>query len=126
MSFFIKFFACLVLCQAINYLYSRSGTVTINDSLVFGTVGTSQNALIFNSILLVIFCRFVLIKKQIPTGLAFAVGGAASNLLDRLFYRGTVDYIALSVWPVFNIADVFIVAGLFFAVLSQVRSLKAN
>jgi signal peptidase II len=45
-------------------------------------------------------------------GVALALGGAASNLLDILRYRYIVDFIDLGWWPVFNLADVGIVAGL--------------
>jgi len=45
-------------------------------------------------------------------GLGLALGGAASNLLDGLRDRAIVDFIDLSWWPVFNVADVAIVAGL--------------
>ena len=41
-----------------------------------------------------------------------ALGGAASNLLDILRDRSVRDYIDLGWWPVFNMADVAIVAGL--------------
>jgi signal peptidase II len=43
-------------------------------------------------------------------GLAF--GGAASNVLDLARRRHIVDFIDLGWWPVFNLADVGIVAGL--------------
>jgi signal peptidase II len=44
-------------------------------------------------------------------GLALALGGAAGNLVDRLRYGAVIDFIALGWWPVFNFADVAIVAG---------------
>ena len=45
-------------------------------------------------------------------GLGAAFGGAAGNLLD-IFRRGAVlDFIDLGWWPVFNLADVAILAGL--------------
>jgi signal peptidase II len=34
--------------------------------------------------------------------------GAAGNLLDRLIYSGVRDFIDFHVWPVFNMADVFL------------------
>jgi signal peptidase II len=50
-------------------------------------------------------------------GLAF--GGAAGNLLDILRRRYIVDFIDLRWWPVFNLADVAIVAGLAVALWQQ-------
>ena len=45
-------------------------------------------------------------------GLGLAFGGSASNLLDILRRRYVIDFIDLGWWPVFNLADVAIVAGL--------------
>ena len=44
-----------------------------------------------------------------------ALGGAAGNLFDVLRRGAVVDFIDLGWWPVFNVADVGIVAGLFVA-----------
>ncbi len=46
------------------------------------------------------------------SALGLAFGGAAGNLLDILRRRHIVDFIDLRWWPVFNLADVAIVAGL--------------
>jgi signal peptidase II len=45
-------------------------------------------------------------------GLTSALAGAGGNLLDILVRRHVVDFIDLGWWPVFNLADVGIVAGL--------------
>lgn len=42
---------------------------------------------------------------------ALVLAGAAGNLLDRLARGYVVDFLHLEHWPVFNLADVFIVAG---------------
>jgi signal peptidase II len=47
----------------------------------------------------------------VRAGLAMALGGATGNLIDRLRLGGVVDFVDLRVWPVFNVADVGIVAG---------------
>jgi Signal peptidase (SPase) II len=44
-------------------------------------------------------------------GLGAALGGAASNLIDRVHHGGIVDFIDVKIWPVFNIADTAIVIG---------------
>lgn len=51
--------------------------------------------------------------SQIGLGLAF--GGAMGNLLDVVRRHSVVDFIDLRWWPVFNVADVGIVGGLFLA-----------
>jgi signal peptidase II len=52
-------------------------------------------------------------------GLGLAMGGAAGNLADILRRRYVTDFIDLGWWPVFNLADVAIVAGLLVALTSQ-------
>src|ERR1700742_2941666 len=44
-------------------------------------------------------------------GLAAALAGACGNLADRVIHGAVVDFVALGRWPVFNLADVAIVAG---------------
>lgn len=43
------------------------------------------------------------------------IAGACSNLVDRFLYGGVIDFIIVSYdkwsWPVFNVADMSIVAG---------------
>lgn len=60
-------------------------------------------------------------------GLALVIGGAAGNLVDRLFrgdawLRGSVvDFIDLQWWPVFNVADSAITVGAVLLVLGALR-----
>jgi signal peptidase II len=49
-------------------------------------------------------------------GLGCAIGGATSNLLDRLWRGGIVDFIGIGFWPTFNLADAAIVGGVLLAV----------
>src|SRR5215470_1482552 len=43
--------------------------------------------------------------------LGAAVGGAGSNLYDRLRLGAVLDFLDVGWWPVFNLADVAITAG---------------
>jgi len=47
-----------------------------------------------------------------PYAYGMAIGGAASNALDQVLRGGVVDFIDLGFWPVFNLADLAIVAGI--------------
>jgi signal peptidase II len=69
--------------------------------------------------------------------LGLVLGGAAGNLVDRLFrtpgpMRGhVVDFVALwdpsdPVWPVFNVADCALVVGVSLAVLLELRGYRID
>lgn len=61
--------------------------------------------------------------KVMAYSLAAVLGGALGNLVDRLvrhpgFLRGeVVDFVDLSFWPTFNLADSAITVGVIFVVL---------
>ena len=46
-----------------------------------------------------------------PVALGLLVGGSISNLADRILSGWVTDFIHLSHWPTFNLADTFIVVG---------------
>lgn len=48
---------------------------------------------------------------------ALVVGGALGNVVDRAMRGYVVDFIHLTRWPVFNVADVAVVAGMLLLVL---------
>lgn len=47
----------------------------------------------------------------VTVGVAAALAGASGNLGDRIIHGAVVDFVAIGRWPVFNLADVAIVAG---------------
>ena len=47
----------------------------------------------------------------LSAGLGLLLGGASSNLADRVARGGVVDFVALGRWPAFNLADAALVAG---------------
>lgn len=56
-------------------------------------------------------------QGKLIIGETMVCAGALSNVLDRFWYGGVVDFIAVSyeswTFPIFNIADVCIVGGVF-------------
>lgn len=53
--------------------------------------------------------------------LVLLAGGAIGNLIDRLRVGAVIDYVDLSVWPVFNLADVAVTVGAGLLLLSLLR-----
>ncbi len=49
--------------------------------------------------------------RWVQYSLALLVGGSLGNVIDRLLYRSVVDFISIGWFPVFNVADMGIVAG---------------
>lgn len=83
----------------------------------------------------VLFATFYyreLIKRQskfVRWGVTFALGGAVGNLIDRIRVGVVIDFIDLTVFPIFNFADMSIVAGvalLFLEVLINDRKQAAG
>ena len=57
-------------------------------------------------------------KDLAQIGLGGAIGGAASNLFDRVWRFRVIDFIDFGFWPPFNFADVTIVLGVALVVWS--------
>ncbi len=76
--------------------------------LVSGVIGMITVGLAFYA-----FIRYE--QKYSVVGETLILAGSLSNLFDRFYYKGVVDFIELSyqnwVWPSFNIADASIVMG---------------
>jgi signal peptidase II len=58
-----------------------------------------------------------------PYALALLVGGGAGNVVDRLRTERVTDFIDVSAWPAFNVADVAVGAGLLLLVPVAWRAL---
>lgn len=48
----------------------------------------------------------------IVAALSLLITGTISNFLDRFQYGHVVDMIVLTTWPIFNLADIMILAGI--------------
>jgi signal peptidase II len=65
----------------------------------------------------------VLLPRRYSPALVLILGGSIGNLIDRVRLGYVIDYLGISVWPTFNLADVAIVGG---ALLFAVRLLTAE
>lgn len=53
----------------------------------------------------------------LQTGLALVLGGSLGNLVDRICRGYVIDYLDLTYWPVFNLADMMIDLGVLLIVV---------
>ena len=105
--------------------------LTFNRGAAFGLgAGVAPIILVVGALLVVVVLGF---GRPVRTRLAtvasgLLVGGAISNLGDRLFRPNggaVIDWIHLSHWPTFNIADSCVVLGVALLVLANLGSAPA-
>ena len=76
---------------------------------------------VLSLILLTLMVKTQLNEIQKLTALTLMLGGALSNLFDRVYYGAVIDFIDVYVgyhhWPVFNLADCSICVGAFLLLL---------
>lgn len=96
-----------IIFKDIDYLFLKG---SLNKGAAFSLL---QNWNLF----LIIFAVFVIIlivyyrnfSEQLALGAL--LGGTIGNLIDRLMLKGVIDFIAIWIFPVFNLADVANVIG---------------
>ena len=87
-----------------------------NSGIAFGLFPTATSAVIVLTGLVVawmllFFARTGARHPVLPVGLGLVLGGAVSNLVDRLRFGAVTDFLDVGFWPAFNLADTFIVVG---------------
>lgn len=107
-------------------------TYVLNPGAAFGILPNQRIFfLLVGAVLLILAAYFYPKLKKTDRFLKFGsitlVGGATANLIDRARTGQVIDFMDFRVWPVFNIADVAIVLGMFvmiYAILFKVEESK--
>jgi len=73
-------------------------------------------------LVLIVSFRHLAATRWGAVALGLQLGGAVGNLIDRFRHGFVVDFIDLSFWPTFNIADSAITIGVLLLLLLLVRS----
>jgi signal peptidase II len=68
--------------------------------------------------MLLFFARSGARHPILPAALGLVIGGSLSNLVDRVRVGHVTDFLDFRYWPAFNLADSFIVIGVFVLFLS--------
>ena len=87
-----------------------------NSGIAFGLFPTATTFVILLTGLavawmVVFFARSGARHPVLPVGLGLVLGGSLSNLADRVRLGHVTDFLDLTFWPAFNLADTFIVVG---------------
>ena len=88
-----------------------------NPGAAFGMFANQRSFFLIITALIMLFMMYFMytLEKEEPSAnpfLAMVLGGALGNFIDR-FQKGTVtDFLDFLIWPVFNVADSFIVVGM--------------
>ncbi len=115
-------------CIAIGTIIIDQGSkylVTINDwpylyntGIAFSLPLSNTVAMTVGILLVAILMRFGSTlyqgdwKKLFTISLGLVIGGAISNIIDRLHAPGVIDFIKLPYWPTFNLADIAVCSGI--------------
>jgi signal peptidase II len=109
-------------------------THTTNTGVAFGLFQNGN--LIFAIFALVVSIGIIYFNQNLEPGnavlriaLGLQLGGALGNLLDRLRFGSVTDFLDFGPWPVFNVADTAVVAGVIlmgYVILQEERQKRAK
>lgn len=100
-----------------------------NQGVAFGLFSLNDynlyNGLSLIITIIVIIILYIAFKSEGLKRFAFLMiaGGAVGNLFDRIFYKKVPDFIDFHIeefhWFIFNIADIFVTAGVIFMLVIE-------
>lgn len=99
-------------------------TNVINTGAAFSILKNNNTLLILITIIILVLLNYYIKKNNIENDyfeLGIILGGIVGNLFDRLLYNGVIDYIEISSFPVFNLADSLIVLGIILLIIKEFK-----
>lgn len=110
-----------------NFFYL---TYVKNDGAAWSILSGKQYLLIFITFLALFFIiKTIIMEKSLKfheiISYGLLLGGIFGNLIDRILYSYVIDFLGIIIFkynfPVFNIADTFIVIGVIIMAISVLR-----
>ena len=96
-------------------------TYTENRGMVFGVAQGSNYLMAIISLIICIAILIYIIKARRDEGFCYAwyfiLAGGIGNLIDRFYYGYVIDFIDTPFIATFNLADAFIVFGIFVLII---------
>lgn len=126
-----KFFATKLVNTKVIIKGLLNFTYVENRGAVFGFMqGSNYIMAIISAIVciaLIIYIKKLIKDGETPSiGFYMVIAGGIGNIIDRIFRGYVVDFIDTPFIATFNVADMLIVIGVFFIILSQLKELKKD
>lgn len=107
---------------SINYLKNTGAAFSILTNQTFILI-------IISFIIIFVLDRFLTREKNLNNSsiiyIGLILGGIFGNLLDRIIYKGVIDYLSFKIFsynfPVFNFADMAITIGTFLLLFNMLK-----
>ena len=104
-------------------------TYVINDGAAFSILKGEFWLFIILGFVLLFFIFYYLQKEKLniykTIYYSFLIAGVLGNLLDRMLYKGVVDFLDFTIFsynaPIFNLADTFIVISVILIVFESLK-----
>ncbi len=104
-------------------------TYVINDGAAFSILKGELWLFIILGFVLLFFIFYYLQKEKLniykTIYYSFLIAGVLGNLLDRMLYKGVVDFLDFTIFsynaPIFNLADTFIVISVILIVFESLK-----
>ena len=104
-------------------------TYVINDGAAFSILKGELWLFIILGFVLLFFIFYYLQKEKLniykTIYYGFLIAGVLGNLLDRMLYKGVVDFLDFTIFsynaPIFNLADTFIVISVILIVFESLK-----
>ncbi|MDD3498368.1 MAG: signal peptidase II [Candidatus Moranbacteria bacterium] len=128
LAFLLPFF--LIFCdQLLKYMIRQNGGFYIcNQGIAFGIRIPEIFFWIFLTAVFFVVASYIRKNSEYIFPLLLTLSGAFSNTIDRIFFGCVIDFIDIKVfnYPLFNLADVFIVTGVILLIIKSFKSENQN
>ena len=121
--------ACILIEHVSRYLFRDFITLSYNPGVALdilrGNPGLALTLSIVCLVIAIFMCIFLSVNKFMRLGMAMIIGGALSNLLERIFFGHVIDWIPMIVINYScNLADIEISLGALIFILTSYETLS--
>lgn len=100
-----------------------------NEGIAFGFNKQNISNIALTILILAIIIRFIINQKKNLTTkvlvfITMIMAGGLSNLIDRIFKGAVFDFIKIGDFPIFNLADFFIVIGWILFIIDVIKNIR--